>query len=414
MDPRSADHHLGTFCSRFLINALLAVSCLYTLDPVTFKDPQDSKSRGRRWADEAEAHLESIDRPSIPLLQGLYALFAYEGNIGNGTKPVAYFMRCIDVYKALNDPVTLETHHKCVDETRLERMKQATSWCLWGFYCVEWRSSQAFGFRKLTRKPRLGRVRREPDFPLSPPDCIGYWWFPYPMSLQIQRAMQVEVRDADVKLSEIVEEALDFLYLEPGQHPPHTNPQRALELYDAFFDWKLSCPSRIRFEEAVLPSAILLHIGVEVMFTAILCPFSHMTKEQFGRYNPRELCNAHAGSLMSAVWTFRTFAQIRFKYYLCHPLGTAAYIVLQEAQNTPIQMDILIRAYQCLHEMSISLPLATDVLGGIRAAFKRKDGLMHHAMTALLPSSNEAGGNDIRAEMQLQELLDESDAISID
>ncbi|RKK65283.1 hypothetical protein BFJ69_g16424 [Fusarium oxysporum] len=68
MDSRSADHHRGTFCSRILINALLAVSCLYTLDPVTFQDPQDSKSRGRRWADEAEAHLESIDRPSIPLL----------------------------------------------------------------------------------------------------------------------------------------------------------------------------------------------------------------------------------------------------------------------------------------------------------------------------------------------------------
>ena len=78
------------------------------------------------------------------------------------------------------------------------------------------------------------------------------------MSLQVQRSLQVELREVDVNLSEIVEEALNYIYPREGELPPLANPQRALELFDAFVDWKLSLPSRIRFEEAVLPSAILL------------------------------------------------------------------------------------------------------------------------------------------------------------
>lgn len=71
------------------------------------------------------------------MLQGIYALFIYEGNIGEGTKSVQYFMRATEVYKALNEndvpqrPVT-------VDESRLQRERQARGWCLWGFYCLEW------------------------------------------------------------------------------------------------------------------------------------------------------------------------------------------------------------------------------------------------------------------------------------
>jgi hypothetical protein len=70
--------------------------------------------------------------------------------------------------------------------------------------------------------------------------------------------LQVEVRTVDVALSEIVEEALDFVYPEEGKLPPQANTQRALEIYDKFIAWKYSCPSRIRFEEATVPSAILL------------------------------------------------------------------------------------------------------------------------------------------------------------
>lgn len=110
---------------------------IHTLNPITFKDQDDNKSRGRQWADEAERLLEDLTKPSMAMLQGIYALFIYEGNLGVGTKSVQYFMRAMEVYKALNEDVALQ-RPATVDPSRLERERQATAWCLWGFYCVEW------------------------------------------------------------------------------------------------------------------------------------------------------------------------------------------------------------------------------------------------------------------------------------
>ena len=170
-----------------------------------------------------------------------------------------------------------------------------------------------------------------------------------------------------------------------------------------------------------------------MIFTAILRPVSHLTKEQFGRFDPKERCYAHAASIVSAVWTFRAYSILRFEYWLNHALGTAAYIVISETKGGPIQVDTLTRACHCLHEMRVSLPLATDVLSGIAAAFKRyqlpmpeqvrkyfvttaprKDGLLHHAVAALLPNSIQENQNRSGVEMQLQELLDGVDNIEID
>ena len=107
------------------------------MNTVTFTDPGDSKTRGRLWAEEAEVLLEKITRPSLPLLQGLWALFCYEGVIGSGTKSVQYFMRGLDVYRSLID-IDQPQGDSSKDEARLRREIQATSWCLWGFYCCEW------------------------------------------------------------------------------------------------------------------------------------------------------------------------------------------------------------------------------------------------------------------------------------
>jgi hypothetical protein len=109
-----------------------------------------------------------------------------------------------------------------------------------------------------TSKPKIEKAWLEDTFTLFNPDCVGYWWFPYPVSYQTQKLLQVEVRTVDVALSEIAEETLNFIYPEEGKLPTQANTQRALEVYDRFVAWKYSCLSRIAFEEATVPSAMLL------------------------------------------------------------------------------------------------------------------------------------------------------------
>jgi hypothetical protein len=101
--------------------------------------PQDTKSRGRRFAEEAEALLEQeMKQPSITLLQGLYALFAYEGNLGSGRKSVDYFSRAIAMFDALNATNLQQRHLAGADDVRMRKEHEATSWVLWGLYVAEW------------------------------------------------------------------------------------------------------------------------------------------------------------------------------------------------------------------------------------------------------------------------------------
>ena len=65
--------------------------------------------------------------------------------------------------------------------------------------------------------------------------------------------MKVEVREADAYLSVIAEDVLDG-----PSGPPTTNPQRAIDIYNSIVQWKFSLPPRLRLEEAIQPSAILL------------------------------------------------------------------------------------------------------------------------------------------------------------
>ncbi|KAM3537245.1 hypothetical protein ARSEF1564_009833 [Beauveria bassiana] len=410
------DNTDSDFCSPFL---------LYSMDPATYKDPADPKTRGRLWAEEAELHLQNCPRPSIALMQGLYALLIYEASLGTGARTLQDLARCMDVYRILNDRNMDELTDQTVPEPRRRLEREATSWCMWGMYCTEWRSTEALGIRKLTRPPKIEKVWRESSFTLRQTDSAGYCWYPYPLSLQMQPSMQVAIREADAALSEIVELILNYLHPDQNGTDAVSKPGYALKLYDALLNWKYGLPDELRFEQSVLPSVIALHIHLETVSMTLLRPFTHMTKQEFGRFSPRERCAAHAGHLVSTVWSFRAHGQVRYEYYLTYALGAAAYVLLQEP-DAPVQMDSLVRACQCLFEMHPTLPPAADTLSGIRAAFRlyrlavpmymvkyfhrvrhNEAGVLHRtvAVTGLLPV---AGGNDNeakRADLQLEDLL---------
>lgn len=425
------------FCSPFLVNALLALGCLYSMDPSTFAVHDDPKTRGRRFAEEAERHLEKEkSTPSITLLQGLHAMFCYEGNLGSsGLTSIGYYNEAIETFKALNNPEFIPSQNEGKSDSRLQKELEGMSWVMWGYYITEWRSTQAFHARKKASKPILPKTWQNKDFPLSKPDVPGYWWFPYPMSLRSQPSMKVEMKDADVLLSEIAEDIMELVHPDPCIDIDLLtgNTQRAVELYNALVLWRVNLPPRISSEDAVLPSALLLHCSAEILFTTILRPFCHLTKSQFGSFNPKHRCFSHAISLESVIWTFRACSVLHHEYWLCHAISTAAFITIGEREMSPMQIDTLIKACQCLREMGDTLPIALDCLSAIHGAFRRhgnlpgylkrffvmgklhrKDGLMHHAIAALMPEEEERNGEAGVEELSLQELLLGLDGVGLD
>lgn len=170
---------------------------------------------------------------------------------------------------------------------------------------------------------------------------------------------------------------------------------------------------------------------VELLLSDILRPFSHLTKMQFGPFDPKDRCYAHCISLIETIWTFRALSSLRGEYWYIPMLATVAFMTLREHTESPMLTETLVKACKCLHEMSSIYPLASDALSAIRGAFKRigivvpiylqafldtgvghtTDGLLHHAAAKLMPHLHLS--NESSSEIRYQELLDELDDVEL-
>ncbi|RKK65497.1 hypothetical protein BFJ63_vAg16979 [Fusarium oxysporum f. sp. narcissi] len=72
LDPTSVSNGALRFCSPFLVNALLAVGCMYTTNSATYSVPSKEFTRGEAFAKEAR-RLLVLERSetSLPFAQGV-------------------------------------------------------------------------------------------------------------------------------------------------------------------------------------------------------------------------------------------------------------------------------------------------------------------------------------------------------
>ncbi|RKK65579.1 hypothetical protein BFJ69_g16157 [Fusarium oxysporum] len=370
--PSSSPPDMLLFCSPFLANALLAVSCLYTKNQATFHVPGDPNSRGKAFAIEAARLLALKDTsPSLPVAQGLALMYVYEGALGGGGTALSYHSRMQARYLTLRLDSVPRSADAAIAGVRQRREAHALSWISWGFYIWDWKPMHGLCRRLVIRKPMRPKTRHdEATSPLCNKDNPGYWWFPYPVSVVPQNALKREIFDAECNLAEITEQILDFLIpLEEGW-PPRRNPHRALELYTKLTRWKLSLPERLKVENAVLPSAILLHLNVELLIISVLRPFDGLTKEEFGPFDPVTMSYAHASNAMWVVWHFRALYTLRNEHWMIQAASICAFRVLSDIETSTIQLETFAKACRALIELGESFPVAKEVMLPIKLSHK--------------------------------------------
>ncbi|KAH7237907.1 hypothetical protein B0J15DRAFT_503142, partial [Fusarium solani] len=356
LNPSSNPPDLLHFCSPFLVNALLAVSCLYTKNPATFDQPGDSDSRGQAFAKEAERLLALEDTsPSLPVAQGL-ALIRMQAR-----------------YLALRLDNIPRSTDAAIAGSRQRKEAHALSWISWGFYVLDWKPMHGLCRRLVIKKPnRLKSWNDETTSPLCKKDNPDYWWFPYPVSVVPQKSLKREIFEAECDLTEITEQVLEFLIpLEEGCLP-RRNAQKALELYKKLTQWKFSLPERLRAENAVLPAAILLHVSVELIIISLFRPFDGLSKEEFGPFEPNTMSYAHASNVMSTLWHFRALYTLRNEQWMVQAASVCAFRVLFDIEASPIQLETFVKACRALIELSESFPVAKDVLLSIESVVKKQ------------------------------------------
>ncbi|KAL5610590.1 hypothetical protein FOBRF1_006707 [Fusarium oxysporum] len=370
--PSSSPPDMLFFCSPFLVNALLAVSCLYTKNEATFHVPGDPNSRGKGFAIEAARLLALEDtRPSLPVAQGLAFMYVYEGALGSGETALSYHNRMQARYLALRLDEIPRSTDVAIAGVRQRREAHALSWIAWGFCISDWKSMHALSRRFVIRKPKRPKAWRDQDTsPLYNKDSSGYWWFPYPVSVVPQNALKGQIFDAECDFTEIAEQIVDFLIpLEEGW-PPRRNTYRALELYTKLTRWKFSLPERLKVENAVVPSAILLHLNAELLLISLLRPFDGLTKEEFGPFDPVTMSYAHASNAMWVVWHFRALYTLRNEHWMIQAASICAFRVLSDIETSTIQLETFAKACRALVELGESFPVAKEVMLAIKLAHK--------------------------------------------
>ncbi|KAJ3453761.1 hypothetical protein MRS44_018393 [Fusarium solani] len=330
LDPPSSQPHALCFCSPFLVNALLAVSC--------------------------------ISARSLPVVQGLALMYVYEGALGNGETALSYHSRMQARYLTLRLDDVPRSTGVAITGARQRREAHALSWISWGFHVWDWKPMHGLCHRFVTKKPNRPKTwRDETTSPLCKRDNPDYWWFPYPVSVVPQKALKREIFDAEYDLTEITEQVLEFLIPPEEGRPPRRNTKRAMELYTRLSEWKFSLPEPLQAENAVLPAAILLHLSVELIIISILRPFDGLTKEEFGPFDPVTMCYAHVRNAMSTLWHFRALYTLRNEHWTIQAASACAFQVLFDIEASPIQLEAFIKACQALIELGESFPVAKDV-----------------------------------------------------
>ncbi|GKU23078.1 unnamed protein product [Fusarium langsethiae] len=372
--PSSSPPDMLLFCSPFLINALLAVCCLYTKNQATFHVPGDLKSRGKAFAVEAGRLLALEDTgPSLPVVQGLALMHIYEGALGSRVTALSYHSLMQARYLALRLDEIPRSAEVTIAGLRQRTEAHALSWIAWGFCIWDQKSMPGLCRRFAIGKPkRLKTWRDQATSPLYKRFSPGYWWYPYPVSAVPQNALKGEILNAECDLAEITEQILNFLaQLEEGW-PPGCNTHRALELYTQLSRWRYTLSERLRVENAVLPSAILLHLNIELLIISLLRPFDGLTKNEFGPFDPVIMSYAHASNAMWIIWHFRALYTLRNEHCMIQAASTCAFRVLLGIKTGAIQLETLAKACRALIELGESFPTATEVIYSLDSIAKKQ------------------------------------------
>ncbi|KAI1035524.1 hypothetical protein LB504_005627 [Fusarium proliferatum] len=385
------------FCSPFLVNAILAVSCLYTTDPIIFSIPDEPSTRGKIFAQEAIQCLKQEDTmPSLPVAQGLALMYVYEGALGNGETALEFHRLMQSRYMALRLDDIYRSTDTAIAGSRQRAEAHALSWIQWGFYVWDWKPMHGLCRRLVIKKPARAKTWQEENSPVNRTENPEYWWFSYPVSVAPQRSMKREIFEAECNFTEITEQVLEFLIpLEQGLSPSR-NAGRAAELYSKIMEWKFSLPEELRAENAVLPAAILLHLSADLVVISILQPFDHIPKSVFGPFIPRLTSYAHATNAMSTIWHFRALYTIHNEHWLIQACSVCAFKVLFAIEESPVQLETFIKACRALMELREAFPVAEEVIYSIESVVKNKKVNLPSYAREYMPNGAGDGVGDLK------------------
>ena len=309
------------YCSSLLVNALLAVACLYTDQPDLRRVPGDSSTTGDIFFAEAKRLLDdSDDTPCLTTVQALSLMGLREPSCGRDSSGFAYSGRACRMAIELGLHLTFETDSHKMDHTQLEVRKHT----FWGLFNIETAWGVCIG--RLSMLPRAGV---NVELPSLDEDYDRKLWLPvtdygvdntgaeqpgYYDTLQHQFSL----------LSDIVSDTV-FSFYAPRER---FTSRKLLDYYRRYKSWYSNLPSPLQIRDITLPHVLFLHMWYHCGIIHLFRAFLRVDLVR-SDVSPRYVCTQSSNCIAHLLDIYRqTYGMRHASIVVCHVVLTSNIIDL--------------------------------------------------------------------------------------
>ncbi|KAL2073461.1 hypothetical protein VTL71DRAFT_10785 [Oculimacula yallundae] len=291
------------YCSSLLVNAILAIGCVFSDAPET--DPSTNKNKhvsGQQLFDEAERLLaKEAKTPRLTTVQALGLMSILELSRGNQNQSSFYSGESVRM--AVEMGLHLDPSNPQLPQVELE-VRSAT---IWGAFALD--NAWCIIGGRLPHLSRKGVLISKITFPEAEEQTA---WVPYPgneLPLEPSRLQAGHVRTVHIvmcELFEVVHDALYILYM-PGL--PLTS-KHILSIYPQYLAWYESVPGSLRLGDNYTPAVIFMHIYYQFAVLTLFAPFIRLRLCN-SPFRPREICFQATETINALLAAYRRLHSLR-------------------------------------------------------------------------------------------------------
>ncbi|KAG5922152.1 hypothetical protein E4U42_005582 [Claviceps africana] len=288
------------YCSSILVNALLALGCRFSTQPMTRANPDDPYTSGDHFFKESQRlfHQET-DHHNMTTIQALGIMSIREASCGRDSESWYYAGQSIRLAVEMG----LHRLHDGMDEDDLA-VQSAT---FWGAFALDHAWSLATG-----SLPQCSLFPQLPPKPGIIGNVEASLWVPYtddgaPLQRSCEQPSNVRsVYKCFCELSELVHQSLYMLH-SPGK--PLT-ARELLKIYTQYLNWYDRIPEVLRLGHNFTPAVLFAHMYYHF---AILLLFRPLIKLRINgsKILPKDVCTQAADAIQGLLTSYSQLYTLR-------------------------------------------------------------------------------------------------------
>ncbi|PVH93878.1 hypothetical protein DM02DRAFT_618998 [Periconia macrospinosa] len=284
------------YCSSLLVNAILSYACHFTDEAAARIDPDNARTAGDHFFEEARRLLYEDETPSLTTTQALCVMAMREPSAGRDSSGFMYIGRCMRMAIELG----LHLNNSAAPAMRLTPSEvEVRKVTFWGCFTVDTVWSICVG--RISQLPRAAITLEKPilEETSAYPGAA-----PNPSGMVTSRVFLQEFST----LSEVLNDN-NYMFFAPKER---FTSRRLLECYNRYQEWYKHLPQSLRLDgvREPQPHIIVLHM---LYHTAIVHLFRPMLKVDLihSHVRPRDACLDAANQVAELLRLYRRHYSLR-------------------------------------------------------------------------------------------------------